>query len=314
MESLKIDFKIDVITGEILPVKELKECLKEKKPRKRGNYYYSEVADYYYQQKYGKNIVEVLSEFYDIPRCPVTGDYVSYTLYGSIKFGKYSKRCSASEFSKHIAENNKGYKAHVERMKIDRKGDGNPMFGKETWNKGLTKESDDRIKKISEDRIGLEFSKETLNKMSESAKVRDIHGHAGFKHSEETKQILREKTIQRLKDGKFPQTNSLPHRIVREMLEELDIEFTEEEEVAFYSFDFKVGNTLVEVQGDYWHCNPNTRHAVPKFKSQINNVNRDKRKKTYIKNNTDYKIMYIWEYDIVNNKENVKLCLKDLKK
>ena len=66
---------------------------------------------------------------------------------------------------------------------------------------------------------GKKPSKRTRKKQSESAKKRSVHGHSGIKHSEESKQKMREKTINRLKNGDFPQTNSLPHRIVRSMLE-----------------------------------------------------------------------------------------------
>lgn len=201
MEKLKIDFRRDVVSGEDIPVSELRAELKQKKNK---NYYLSEIADYYYQKKYDKNILEVLKGYYEIPRCPVTGNLVSYKLAGSILFGKYSSDCDVSDMTKYIAENNENYKAHVERMKVERKGDGNPMYGVTAWNDGLTKKTDDRIKKISENRKGIEFSDETLTRMSESAKVRKIHGHTGYKHSEETKRILREKTIARFKKRQVP--------------------------------------------------------------------------------------------------------------
>lgn len=312
MEKLKIDFRIDIISGEEILVTELRKELKEKKDK---NYYLSEIADYYYQSKYGKNILEILNEYYEIPTCPVTGDLVSYKLAGSILFGKYSSGCDVSEMTKHIAENNDNFNSHVERMKIERKGEGNPMYGATAWNDGLTKETDDRVKKISEDRVGIEFSDETLKKMSESAKVREIHGHTGHKHSEESKQIMREKTIARFKRGEFPQTNSLPHRMVRELLLEIFRENIQEEfGYGGFVFDFKVDKFLIEVQGDYFHCNPGTRHTIPKNKMQINNLERDKRKHKFVLDSGEYKLIEIWENDIVNNIEKVKEWLSNLKK
>ena len=315
MEKLKTDFRRDIVSGDSIPVAELRKELKEKKNK---NYYLSEIADYYYQNKYGKNILEVLNDYYEIPTCPVTGNLVSYKLAGSILFGKYSSSCDVSEMTKYISENNEYYKAHVERMKIERKGDGNPMYGATAWNDGLTKETDERIKKISEDRKGIEFSDETLNKMSESAKVREVHGHTGHKHSEKTKQILREKTIARFKKGKFPQTNSLPHRETRKVLEECygiaGQDFQEEFEYGGFVFDFKVGKFLIEVQGDYFHCNPDTRHATPKSDMQRNNLKRDKRKRKFVKDMCEYELIEVWENDIINNIEKVKLCLSNLKK
>lgn len=315
MEKLKIDFKKDIVSGDDIPVIELRKELKEKKSK---NYYLSEIADYYYQSKYSKNILEILNDYYEIPRCPVTDDLVSYKLTGSILFGKYSSFCSASEMTKHVVENNDNYKAHIERMKIERKGDGNPMYGATAWNDGLTKETDDRVKKISEDRKGIEFSDETLKKMSESAKVREIHGHTGHKHSEESKQIMREKTIARFKSGSFPQTNSFPHRETRKVLEEIfgevEKDFEEEFKYGNFSFDFKVGKYLIEVQGDYFHCNPNTRHAIPKSDMQRKNLDRDERKRKFVIDSGEYELIELWENDIVNNIEKVKICLSNLKK
>lgn len=312
MEKLKIDFKRDVISGEEIAVSELRKELKEKKNK---NYYLSEISDYYYQSKYGKNILEVLKDYYEIPRCPVTGDLVSYKLSGFIMFGKFSSNCDVSEMTKYIAKNNDNYRAHVDRMKVERKGKGNPMYGAVAWNDGLTKESDDRVKKISEDRMGIEFSDNTLKKMSESAKMREIHGHTGHKHSEKSKQIMREKTIARFKRGEFPQTNSLPHRMVRELLLEIFGENIKEEfGYGGFVFDFKVDRYLVEIQGDYFHCNPETRHAIPKNDMQKNNLERDERKRNFVKENLEYELIEVWENDIINNIEKVKICLNNLKK
>jgi hypothetical protein len=47
-----------------------------------------------------------------------------------------------------------------------------------------------------------------------------------------------------------------PERKVREWLNENNIEHTYGARVENRSFDFRVGNTLIEVHGDYWHANP----------------------------------------------------------
>lgn len=316
MEKLKINFRSDIISGEEIPFLELKNELK--KIKNKRNFYYSEVADYYYKKKYNKNILQILSDYYEIPTCPVTGDLVSYKLTGSILFGKYSSSCDLSKMTKHIAENNEDFINFVEKMKIERKGEGNPMHGLSSWNKGLTKDTNDILKKISENMKGYVFSDEILKKMSESAKKRKIHGHTGYKHSEKSKQMMREKTIERFKQGKFPQTNSAPHiktkNILKEIYGNLNDNFCEEFEYGGFVFDFKVGKFLIEVQGDYFHCNPNTRHAIPKNDMQIKNLERDKRKRKFVEDNKEYKLIEIWENDIVNNIEKVKECLKNLKK
>jgi len=314
--KIKDNFKIDFYTGEEIPLKIYREKLKNK--LKRKNVYISEIADFYYQEKYSKNILYALSLRYNIPRCPITDEFVSYSLNGSVIMGKFSSSCTPSQITQYSLKNNEHYQKKIEEFKIIRKGSGNPMFGKIPWNKNKNKNNCDAIKVSAENRRGITFSKETLKRMSKSAKKRDVHGHTGHKHSEESKQIMREKTIERFRRGKFPQTNSLPHRIVKKILEDIFGEcgkdFFEEKGYGNFAFDFCVGSFLIEVQGDYFHCNPNTRHAKPKNKMQENNLKRDKRKKEFVIKDNKYKLVELWENDIINNKEKIILCLKSLRK
>lgn len=101
-----------------------------------------------------------------------------------------------------------------------------------------------------------------------------------------------------LKKGKFPQTNSLPHREIRKVLEEcygvVGKDFEEEFSYGGFIFDFKVGKFLIEVQGDYFHCNPDTRHAIPKNDMQRNNLKRDKRKRKIVKDRGEYMLIEFW--------------------
>lgn len=317
MEELKLDFSIDCLTGQKIPLDEYRNKIKQVIKRKSG-IYVSEIANLYYKETYNKNILEVLSLKYEIPICPITNEFVSFTLRGSIFFGKFSTNCTPSQITHYSLENNEEYKKKIESFKTIRKGAGNPMFEKDAWNKGKTKEDNLIMKKISEDRLGLVMSEEVKKKQSESAKKREIHGHTGIKHSEESKQVMREKTIARFKKGEFPQTNSLPHRIVKEILKsifgECGVGFFEEQEKYGFVFDFMVNNFLIEVQGDYFHCNPNTRHAKPKNKMQENNLKRDIRKKDAVEKGGEYIFVELWENDIINNKEKIILCLKNLKK
>lgn len=318
MKKLKTNFSIDYFSNEKIPLNEFREKLKEKFGHKARTFYISEIADFYYRDKYKKTILDALSTQFDIPVCPITGEFVSYKLSGSIIFGKFSSNCTPSQITQYSLKNNENYKNKIEEFKVTRKGIGNPMFGQEAWNKGKSRENNESMKKISDSRIGIEFSEDTLNKMSKSAKKRKIHGHTGKKHSEASKQIMREKTIERFKNGKFPKTKSLPHRIVKEILEnifgECGKDFFEEKEYGIYSFDFCVGKNLIEVQGDYFHCNPQTRHAIPKNEMQTKNTQRDIRKKEYVVKEGQYNLIEFWENDIINNKEKIILCLKNLKK
>lgn len=315
MKKLKIDFKKDIITGELIPIDEIRKKVISSKNKKNNNYYLSEIADFYYKEKYDKNIIEILSDFYEIPRCPATNEFVSYKLAGSIIFGKYSNIANAKKNGKYIAENDENFREYIERIKLERKGCGNPMYGAIPWNKNLTKETDERVNQVSEKLFGRFHTEESKKKQSESAKKRKIHGHTGFKHTEESKQIMREKTLKRFKDGKFPKTKTIPHLIVKEIIERFFFDDFEEEYLyGGFSFDFKINNYLIEVQGDYFHCNPNTKHSIPKSSIQIKNFERDKRKRKFVLKKKEFVLIEIWEYDIINNFENVKKWIENLKK
>lgn len=288
--EFKINFKIDYISNEEIPIQNLSREIKKLKIIKRKNFYITEIADFYYKKKYQKNIVEILENFFNFPKCPITGKIVSYKLAGKIIFGKYSSDCSSAEMAKHISINNEKYKEHISRMKEERKGAGNPMHNNKPWNKGLSSETNETIKKTAEKRIGWKPSDETKKKQSESAKKRLIHGHTGFKHSEESKQVMREKTIERLKNNKFPQTNTVPHKKMKEILQNNFLDnnliqaqdFEEEFPYGHFVFDFRVKNYLIEVQGDFFHANPNTRHSGATHMIQKINISRDRSKKNFV--------------------------------
>lgn len=85
-------------------------------------------------------------------------------------------------------------------------------------------------------------------------------------------------------------------RIVREFFQSNAIEFDQEFLLDRYHFDFRVGNTLIEVQGDYWHCNPRV-YKEPINKNQIRSLANDAMKYQCAIANK-YRVIYVWEYDL----------------
>ena len=88
----------------------------------------------------------------------------------------------------------------------------------------------------------------------------------------------------------------------------MNVKFEREYSVEYYAIDNYLveNNLMIEVQGDYWHSNPN------KFKNKIteqqfNGIRKDKAKHSYIKNNYNIEVLYLWEYDILNN---IDVCEK----
>ena len=81
--------------------------------------------------------------------------------------------------------------------------------------------------------------------------------------------------------------SSVPHLIVKDALDGLNIRYIEEYKVGFYNFDFFLveHNILLEVHGDYWH-------------SLEKAIIRDRAKSTYIaKYFQEYKLKTIWEHE-----------------
>jgi very-short-patch-repair endonuclease len=77
-------------------------------------------------------------------------------------------------------------------------------------------------------------------------------------------------------------------------------------------FDFKLSGKkiLIEVDGDYWHCNPNTKFKVPKYAAQFSNLKKDKIKKEWCDKNS-YILLRFWENDINNNLDEIITKLKE---
>lgn len=99
------------------------------------------------------------------------------------------------------------------------------------------------------------------------------------------------------------------------MLDDFNIVYEEEFEYGIFVYDFilKEYNILVEINGDYFHCNPKTRHKIPKSKTQIKNVEKDKRKKSFVLKEKEYKLKCFWEFDLINNIKKIEKWVKNLK-
>ena len=76
-----------------------------------------------------------------------------------------------------------------------------------------------------------------------------------------------------------------------------------------YDFYLKDLNLLIEVQGDYWHANPDVYRNTELTEVQKSNVQRDVDKKKVALENS-YKIVYLWEKDIKENLLNLSSYFK----
>lgn len=99
---------------------------------------------------------------------------------------------------------------------------------------------------------------------------------------------------------------------INKILDDNQIKYIREYIVGYYAVDnYLVDNNLIiEVMGDYWHTSPliYNENQYKINETQRRGIQKDKQKYSYIKNNLNIEILYLWEYDIDNRPD---LC-KDL--
>lgn len=129
-----------------------------------------------------------------------------------------------------------------------------------------------------------------------------------FSQRDEFRESSRQRILKQLESGMMGRTDTLPQRIVDELLDNLHIEYKREETFQFFTVDNYIPShhLIIEVQGDYWHTNP-TKFTDKITKVQYDRIGRDKAKHSYFKNQHNIEMLYLWEYDVIHNPD---LCKK----
>lgn len=170
-------------------------------------------------------------------------------------------------------------------------GENNGMYGKKSWNSGLNKSLDIRIKNFG--RKSSKTKIENWKKLPEKEKeIRRIRwARAGLKCKKKL--------------------TSIEVKIAK-LLKELNINFIQNKPINKFIVDFFIpdNNLVIECQGDYWHANPNKYDKKDLSEMQIKNIDRDNRKKLFL-NKNNFKSLFIWEYDINNKIDLVKILLNE---
>ena len=123
-----------------------------------------------------------------------------------------------------------------------------------------------------------------------------------YKRTSEKSKLQAEKIVKWMNDGTIKKSMTKPHVIINNLLDELCIAHINEYNIKYYSVDIYLNeiNLMIEIMGDYWHSNPTTKYVNAKNKQQQNRINKDKAKHSYIKNQYDIEVLYLWEHDIIN--------------
>lgn len=164
-------------------------------------------------------------------------------------------------------------------------GNENGMHGKVPYNKGISPSNEIKNKiKIGIKRYWDNLSEYEYNKRKNQLKINWI----------------------KIRDN-YVEIDTVPEKITEDLLIKLDVEYRKKINIGYYNCDFVVNNKVIEVQGDYWHANPKIYENRDNI--QEKNYNRDERKLKYL-NDCGYDVLYLWECDLKNKKNDCESKIK----
>lgn len=135
----------------------------------------------------------------------------------------------------------------------------------------------------------------------------------GRVQSKKTRKKMSETAINNIIKTNRNHTSKL-EKTFANILDLLDIKYQQffyaKEIKAFYDFYIPEHNLIIEVDGDFWHCNPD-KFPNPEYTTQKRNIQRDKIKTQWAIIN-GYKILRFWENDIKNNIKYIKQTLSKI--
>lgn len=108
-----------------------------------------------------------------------------------------------------------------------------------------------------------------------------------------------------------------PHKIIMDYLDRVEIKYIPEEWIETknnnYFVDILIDNKIIEIFGDYWHCNPIKYSKTdivnfPYGKIKVKDIwDKDKKRIKEIEKRK-YKVLVLWENEIIKNNFEEKLC------
>lgn len=231
-------------------------------------------------------------------------------------------KCGCGETTKFTGHGFKEYKqGHISRIKNNwghnQKAIDNSAQTRRTqykngerkvWNDGLTKETSNVVKLIGE-KCKKENNPNRAEKISKTQKLqfkKGIRNNSGKNnpmygknHNEKSKEIMKMKRVEYMNKFLIKNETKLEKKF-KKILNDLNIEYEFQSKLGNFNYDFLLKNKLiVEIDGDFWHCNPN-KWEKPIYESQKHTIKHDKIKTKWAKDN-GYKLLRFWESDINEN-------------
>lgn len=139
-----------------------------------------------------------------------------------------------------------------------------------------------------------------------SDECRRLYHSKVYSQSEEWKEESRKRTCEMLESGIIPQTMTKPHIAICEILDVLGIKYITEKSFTRCVVDIYLleSNLIIEIMGGFWHAD-NRDYDTINYTQQKTRIVMDKIKHSYILNNHNINILYLWENDI---NKNLQLC------
>ena len=216
------------------------------------------------------------------------------------------------------------------------KGNKNPMFGKETWITGKTKETEYSLflggQKISARRkeqfasgvldvtdnknpmFGKDpwckgLTKDTNEILLRASERNSIQAIERWNNkTEEEKEIQRRQWA--LAGCLCGKKDTKIELVIENLLNTLELPFIKQYHIGRYRVDFYCKDKVIECQGDYWHANPLKYSHEDLNETQKKGIKRDLEKVKYLEQeNIPY--LFLWESEIYDNIENVTQKIKE---
>lgn len=191
---------------------------------------------------------------------------------------------------------------------------------RKVWNDGLTKETSDIVRQIGEASTkenNPERAKKISNSLTGIPKSEE-HNRKNTEHWREYWSKKENRDAQRIRHVKYMKQYLIRNetkleKLFKTILDNLNIKYEFQPSVGGFNYDFLINtNLIVEVDGDFWHCNP-IKWKEPIYESQKHTVEHDAVKNQWAKNN-GYKLLRFWETDINENPAKViKTLLNEMK-
>lgn len=127
----------------------------------------------------------------------------------------------------------------------------NGMAGKTPWNKGLLKETDDRVAAYANALKGRPSTAVWTEEMRKAQSAMVIERHLNFPETHVNRRVAGNRSKM-----------TYPEQVAHDWLVANNIEFDHNKKVGKYFPDFLVGSTIIEIDGEHWHPIGNERDAI----------------------------------------------------